>query len=123
MSSAENLVTVDPAPVQGAESWVVVTDDIGRAASGVTIRVVHRPGLDGTRELAIGITDALGRVRWTPEAAGAALVQADDAQLPVEVAWAAPPSATIALMVMLAIGALAAIVGGLTAPQAWKPRA
>ena len=64
------LVTLEAPALIGAEVVIAVTDEQGDPAGGETVRVVHRPGLAGEREVAVGITDGRGRVRWTPDASG-----------------------------------------------------
>ena len=106
-------VGFDPAPLQGQESFIVVADEFGRLETGVTVQVIHRPGLDGERQMAIGISDTLGRVRWTPELAGVAVVRAGKLDAPVHVAWSAPPTSTLTLLGLLLLGALGALTFGL----------
>ena len=67
-------ITLENEAVEGQPNVVVLTDINGRPRGGETVRVVHRPGLSGEREVAIGITDGLGRVRWTPDLAGLSLI-------------------------------------------------
>ncbi len=97
-------------PMLGEETIVVVTDERGETRPGETVRVVHRPGLAGEREFAVGITDGRGRVRWTPEMPGVARLRAGDEPLEVRVARADPPVGTpllLGLVGALGLGALA----------------
>src|SRR5690606_23043937 len=71
-------ITIEDPPRPGEETVVVVTDDAGRPRAGETVRVIHRPGLGGEREVAVGITDARGRVRWTPQMDGVTIVRAGE---------------------------------------------
>ena len=113
-------LTVDPAPTQGVESTVLVTGDDLAPRAGVTIRVVHRPGLDGTRELSVGITDTRGRVRWTPELAGTAVLRSDNDALPLAVAWQGAPPETLILLGLLVAGAL--VAAGYGVFTGWRRR-
>ena len=107
-------ITVDPPAKIGQESVIAVTDDIGEPVAGLAVSVVLRPGLDGEKEIALGITDGLGRVRFTPDAGGLALVRADTEELPIAIGWGAAPEATLALLGALVVGAFAAIAFGTT---------
>jgi len=111
-------IRVDPAPVQGEDTVVVVTDPDGRPLPGETVRVVHRPNLDGERELAIGISDGFGRVAWTPEQAGVTRLRAGDSVIGLRVGWANLPSTTFtvgALGLLLSLLSLAFGLGLLPA--------
>jgi hypothetical protein len=115
-------ITVAPPPIEGQESTVTITDDLGRGAAGLTVRVMHRPGLTGAQEVAIGITDSLGRVRWNPDQPGSAELRVDDEALPVAIGWAHWPIGTLLLLAWLAAAATAMIGFGLSSPRRWKPR-
>ncbi|MEZ4236501.1 MAG: hypothetical protein R3F59_10150 [Myxococcota bacterium] len=93
---------------QGEEVVLAVTDAEGEARSGETVRVVHRPGLAGEAELAIGISDGRGRVRWTPELSGLARLRAGDEVRSLRIAPAAPPlgvEVTLGLLLVTSLGA------------------
>ena len=93
-------------PAAGVETIVAVTDAADQPAPGETVRVVHRPGLTGEEDLAIGITDGRGRVRWTPTQGGIAVVRAGDERLPVEVAGGVGAAAAPWLALFVAGGGL-----------------
>ncbi len=76
-------VVFEPEPRLNEATEVRVTDAEGRARAGLTLRVVHRPGLPEERELGAGITDARGRARWKPEAGGTSALYAGDELLTV----------------------------------------
>ena len=114
-------VTSNAPPALGAETVLVVTDDAGVGQPGETVRVVHRPGLAGERELAIGITDTYGRVRWTPEIGGIAVVRAGDASTRIRIEPQSLPPSSITLLILLAIAAVAAMGYGLR-PRARRRR-
>jgi hypothetical protein len=107
------LVTLEAPAMFGVEVVIAVTDERGDPAGGETVRVVHRPGLAGEREVAVGITDGRGRVRWTPDAAGVARVRAGDEILPVRVQGPVPPAVPV-LIGLLAAGGLLALGLGLS---------
>lgn len=86
--------------LRGVEVVVMVRDARNELVSGETVRVIHRPGLAGERELAIGISDGRGRVRWTPEVPGVALLRAGDGAVRVLVE---PDDKPIGIVVLLAI--------------------
>ena len=94
-------ITIDPSPVLGQESTIVVVSNDGAPAPGRTVQVSHRPGLAGEAEEAIGITDGLGRVRWTPSTAGVSILRAGEETRAIQVAWNAPPWDTLAWLILL----------------------
>ena len=105
-------VSWESPPVVGVETVIVVRD--GEAAdappvAGATVRVRWRPGLPGTREQAVGITDGRGRVRWTPDEVGIAALTAADASTPVRVASDGVPTTPVAWGIALAIAGLLAL--------------
>ncbi|MBX2800924.1 MAG: hypothetical protein KTR31_24805 [Myxococcales bacterium] len=106
-------ITFESPPLHGAPTVVVVADDDGRPRAGETVRVVHRPGLSGEQEQAIGITDGRGRVRWTPAVPGRAEVRAGQEPLEVRVAWARAPLGTVLLLVLCALAGIVALGHGL----------
>ncbi len=112
-------LTFEPPPEVGAESVITVTDDLGRIQPGATVQVLHRPELDGERQIAIGITDSRGRVRWTPELAGVARVRAGDIAEPVVVGRPGPPPTAVTLLALLLAGAAGGTVYGFAA---WRRR-
>lgn len=119
-SSALAVIEIEPEPAVGVEVVISVRDDLERARAGETVRIVHRAGLFGQRELAVGITDGRGRVRWTPEGAGVVRIRAGDEIRAVRVPWRGPPSGTATLLAILALAAL--IAGGYGAStRAWSP--
>lgn len=99
-------VTIEPPPQVGLQSMVLVLDELERPEPGVTVQVVHRPGLAGERQQAIGITDSRGVVRWTPHHGGVATLRAGDRRLPMVVAWQHTPLGTWVLLVLLGVAAL-----------------
>lgn len=113
LSAARAEIVVEVPPYQGIETVILVTDEAGESASGETVRVIHRPGLGGERELAIGITDGRGRVRWKPEQGGVALLRADEQTLRVQITPSALPVATLVLLALLAAAGLLSLAGGL----------
>lgn len=115
------MITVEQRPVAGEETVVLVTDGADRPQPGVTVRVLHRPGLDGSQELAIGITDGLGRVRWKPEVAGVAELRANQEALPVAIGWASVPAEPASLLGLLVLAAVASVVYGMTSGRRWRP--
>lgn len=104
-----------PAEV-GQETVIALVDPEGRGRAGQTVRVVHRPGLAGEKELAIGITDGRGRVRWTPDQPGVARLRAGDETLPITVAGGATPAPTVLLLAALGLGGLGALLFGAGLP-------
>lgn len=94
---------------QGRETVVAVARG-GEPVGGATVRVVVRPGLAGSREIAVGITDGHGRVRWTPEHPGLTTVRAGDESVSVLVAAASPPPSPIVSLALLGLTA-AALLG------------
>ena len=113
-------VRVEGEPVQGKDVLITILDDAGRAREGIGVRVVHRPGLRGETQLALGLTDSLGRVRWTPETGGTATLHAGRDTLDLRVVPAALPSTTLTWLILSWLTALGATgFGWLT----WRRRA
>jgi len=111
---APEALTFDPAPAVGVETVITLVDSFGGPQAGATVQVVHRPGLPGERQRAIGITDSRGRVRWVPETGGVALVKGDDDSVRVRVDRSEAPASTITLLVLLAVAAIGFVgYGGL----------
>lgn len=110
---ASATIEIETPPTPGEETIVRVLAQDGRPRAGETVRVVHRPGLAGQRELAIGITDARGRVRWTPAEAGVAVVRAGEERLPVRIAPPEAPRDTLVLLGLLLLAAGGALGYGL----------
>lgn len=102
-------ITLEPPPVVGQQSTIVVLSDEGEPAPGRTVQVMHRPGLAGETEEAIGITDGLGRVRWTPSMAGVSVLQAGEESVPIQVGWAAAPWNTLSWLMLLILASLAGL--------------
>lgn len=103
--SASAPVTFDPPPRVGVETVVTLVDPFGAPDAGATMQVVHRPGLPGERQRAIGITDSRGRVRWVPETGGVAMVKGPDDSVRVRIDRAEAPASTITLLALLAVAA------------------
>ena len=82
---AHATVEIEPAPVVGQQSTVTVLNDISRPMASRAVRTTVRPGLRGEREGSAGLTDAMGRVYWTPQKPGKHLIRVDDDELEVYV--------------------------------------
>lgn len=106
-------ITVEPLPTAGADIVLQVTDSRGDPQAGRTVRAIRRPGLAGSDEVAIGITDGQGQVRWTPERGGVTELRAGEDRLRVPVGWVSPPTGTLLVWVLLLLAALAALTHGL----------
>ena len=113
LGAALAAVTTESPPLEGVETRIALTDERGEPASGETVRVVHRPGLSGEQELAIGITDGRGRVRWVPAAPGVARIRGGDEVLLVDVAPARLAVSTAVTLGHVAAAALACLAYGL----------
>lgn len=104
-------VSVSPAPTRGEVSQVLLANDDGSPQSGVTVRAIVHPERATSAEIGLGITDAKGRIAWTPKDAGTADLYAGDVHLTrVVVAWPTPPTGVVvpwALMLLVAGGAVA----------------
>ena len=118
LASASILVE-EPATL-GEEVEITVLDDLSRPVVGAPVRVVHRAGLAGERELAIGLTDARGQVYWTPTYDGRTQVRARELSTTVRVHAKALPAPTL---VLLGLSALTALVLGLLALRPPRRRA
>jgi len=115
-AAAWGAVTLETEPAAGVETVVAVQDPEGDPRGGVTVRVVMRPGLSGERELAVGITDGRGRIRWTPQEPGVAWLRAGDEDLRVRVAGP-PPGSALLLLGALVTSSVAALVRGATSSR------
>ena len=104
-------ITVDAAPIEGVDNWVTVQQGETPAA-GETVTVVHRPGIVGEQEIAIGITDARGRVRWSPERGGVSTIHAGSQQYTLTVQRATAPASILTILTLLIMLALGSIVYG-----------
>jgi hypothetical protein len=104
----------DRTPRERDTVQVTLLDDADRPVAGATVRVVYRPGLDGARELSLGVSDTLGRVRWPVDAGGRAELIVDREHLPVTIRYADPPWQTLTLIALLLVFAIGAIVAGAT---------
>jgi hypothetical protein len=111
LSVALAAVTPESAPRLGLEVVVLVAEG-DQPRAGETVRAVHRPGLHSETEVAIGITDSRGRVRWTPERAGLAELRAGTDSRRVLVASRAPMGAQV-MLVLLFLASFAATMLGL----------
>ncbi len=116
-------VTTGTPPVLGVETVVSVTSEAGLPERGQTVRVVHRPDMHAEREVAIGITDARGRVRWTPEWPGVAEIRADEStrRLHVRTVSAGVPPSIHATLALVVVGSFLALGFGLRRSD-WRPR-
>lgn len=109
---AHGEILVDGAPQVDSEVTVTVVDDLSRPISGATVRAVHRQGLYGEQDLAVGLTDARGRVYWTPEQGGPVVLRSREQERIVHVARDAAPASTLVLLGLLtALGIGAGLVG------------
>lgn len=103
LSCALASVALESPPVEGTEVVIELRDARGDADSGETVRVVHRPGLAGSHELAIGITDGRGRVRWTPAEGGLARLRAGDQVLDLRIEPRRRPDLTVSMLAAVAL--------------------
>ncbi|MEM6926003.1 MAG: hypothetical protein AAF602_03665 [Myxococcota bacterium] len=112
-------ITLETPPVVGQEVVIAVTDAFGDPRSGETVRVHHGPGLAAERELAVGITDGRGRIRWTPSVAGVAELQVGADPHRVRVAPQQVPVLTVLLTLLIGLAGGVATVAGLVTPT-WR---
>lgn len=108
---AGDLLVVEPSPSAGHETYVTVTDDLGRPVVGATVMSSWRPGLAASREQTLGVTDSLGRIRWTPDSSGVVVLSTSGASAPMRVDGAVPGD-TLALLVLLGVVASGAAAYG-----------
>lgn len=108
---AADVLVVEPAPALGQEAFVTVTDDLGRPVVGATVVASWRPGLAASREQTLGVTDSLGRVRWTPDARGVVALSTSGGSFPVRVEGGLPVE-TVSLLALLAVVATGAAAWG-----------
>ena len=108
---ASDRLAFDPPPSVGQATLVSVTDDLDRPVVGATVMASWRPGLAASREQSLGVTDSLGRIRWTPDASGVVAVSTSGATAPLRVDGAAPGD-TLAILGLLALVATGAAAWG-----------
>lgn len=114
---AHASIELGAAPTVGDEIVVSVVDGQGRPARGETVRVIHRPGLPTEEERAIGISDARGRVTWTPDRPGRFALFAGDQRFEGRVPYPQPPPEPMVGLLLLVGAAFVAVVYG------WRRRA
>lgn len=106
-------VVATPPATPGATSQILLSDAQGAVKRGGTASAVTRPGLPGQAERGLGVTDARGRVRLTPEGSGVVVVRLDGRDVgAVHVAWPAPPASALVPLVLLGgLSLLGVLVG------------
>ncbi len=110
-------VRIEPAPTADVESVITLLDDAGRPRNGIGVRVVRREALPGETQTSLGLTDSLGRVRWTPVDGGRTLLQAGSDDESIRVAYAGVPAATATLLAAMTFAGLLALFLGLRRPN------
>ncbi len=103
LTVALGAITVDDPPVVGVETLIRVTGEDGSEAGGETVRVLYLPSTARTRERAINITDARGRVRWTPERSGVAEIRAGTQSVRIYINSERLPTTPLAVFAVLAL--------------------
>jgi hypothetical protein len=109
---AYGSIVVEDEPRVGVSTWISVASD-ERAVAGETVSVVHRPGIAGEQEIAVGITDASGRVRWSPKRPGVTIIQAGPRRLTTQVSASFPPPEAITLLGLIIMAGLSSLLYGL----------
>ena len=110
---ASGHATLSAHAVLGQEVIVSVVDDDQAAVPGQTLTVIHHPGSPDEREVGIGITDSLGRVRWKPDQGGVAVLRlGDDDALRFDVSTPYPSPSALVPLALAALGALGALLRG-----------
>ena len=112
VSSASGAILVEEEPQLGVTTWVTVLSD-EHPVAGETVSVLHRPGIAGEQEIAVGITDARGRVRWTPARAGVTIIQAGSRETVAQVRADFPPPEAITLLGLIIMAGLGSLLYGL----------
>ncbi len=124
------VVTDIPFPTENEPVQVKVTDSSGEPVAGAQIVVTYRPGSRVSREEAVGQSNAVGSIDWTPSDAGLATITAtwpgtDDtratATTTVSVRFQGAPLDGILIMIVaglvLAVGSVVRIYRLLRAPE------
>ncbi|MFK7931323.1 MAG: hypothetical protein AB8H79_24280 [Myxococcota bacterium] len=96
-SLALAVLQVEAPPQAGTEVAITLLDDLSRPVAGATVRAIYREGISEERDLAVGLTDARGRVYWTPKQGGPVVLRAKRDELRVNVAYGWPPLTPIAV--------------------------
>lgn len=113
MPSALAGLDLDGTPALEQAITATLTEEDGSAVVGKTVRVIYRPGLTDSSEVAVGITDARGQVAWTPDQPGTAVLVAEDISLPVAIPWPHAPAGTTVILVLILLLALGSAGYGL----------
>ncbi len=121
LAAARAGISLDADPVVGSEVEIAVTDEFGDPRTGETVRVHHGPGLASERELAVGITDGRGRIRWTPSVPGVAELLVGTEPLRVRVTPREPPITSALMTALTALAGLVAALAGFVVPS-WRGR-
>ncbi len=82
-TGAPAVVADDPFPLRGETTEIRVEGADGRPLAGVALRARYRPNSETAHTAEMGVTDAAGRVEWTPDDAGVVLLEAGDAAAPI----------------------------------------
>jgi len=98
--------------IQGRETTVTVVDDLSHPIVGATVRATWRTGLEGERDVAVGLTDARGQVPWTPDQNGTVLLAVRDVNEVVQVGPLSPGPTEIILMVAILVVACSFFTAG-----------
>lgn len=81
--AAPVIVADDAYPLRGEITAIRVEGADGRPLAGVALRARYRPNSETAHTADLGVTDAAGRVEWTPDDAGVVLLEAGDPAAPV----------------------------------------
>jgi hypothetical protein len=97
-------LSVDPVyPAKGKDALITVIHE-GQPISGAEVRVTYRPNSEVLREAEVGVTDASGRLTWSPDDAGMAelAVEAPEgsATRSVSVRFPGPPIQGIVVLLL-----------------------
>jgi hypothetical protein len=114
LANAHGSITLGDAPQVGVETRITVTSE-EQPLAGETVSVIHRPGIAGETEIAVGITDATGRVRWTPARPGVTTIQAGQRRETLRVGASFPPPSAITLLGLILMAGLGSLLYGLKA--------
>ena len=122
MFTVQAKLLMEPSPSPGQETIIsVIKEDL--PVRGETVRVIYHPRSAHEQERAVGITDARGRVSWTPEVGGQAILRVGNTDHRVRLPWSNTPFDTIVLVVLLLLAPLGLCISGARkkkAPAGWR---
>ena len=90
-------IEVEEPVTAGQEVAITVVNDLSQPRPGLTVRAIYRRDLATEQDMAVGLTDARGRVYWTPKRGGPVTLRAKSEEQLVQVGYAWPDATSYVL--------------------------